>query len=349
MTDVLGPDWWLGADGRWHPPRGAAAVATLEPGSGADSGVPAGPYPPVPGAVPSPSVPPSPYPGAQGQFTTTLTATPMAQSAVLVAPPARDESSEFFAGTFGGNAVAAHRLQRRRGRRAALGAALVLAGAAAGGAYYLHEHPAVNAVAADTPIQAMALVSSAVDREASVHVQTTVPAQGGAATYVSDTAAASGREAVTQGTSQLSSLAVAGTLYVEANQGALTSILRVPATAAHQLAGKWLSFPSTSAVYGTLVKNLTTGQLLQQMTPTGTVTKTAPTVVDGVRVVGLQGELPGGFTGTLYVSSTGSPLPVEEVFTTPVGPTTTMFSDWGESVDVTPPTDAVPGASVGLS
>ena len=350
MSEALGPDWWLGADGRWHPPRGTAAVATLEPP------VPSRPLPAPPGPSVAPDLtqlpppPSSPYPGAggPGPFVSTLTATPMEQGAVLVAPPQRDES-EFFAGTFGGNPVAAGSLHRRRGRRAALVMAVAVVAAAAGGAYYVRRHPSPNAMAADTPTQAMALVTSAVDRASSVHVQTTVPAQGVAATYVSDTTVASGREAVTQGPAQLSSLAVAGTVYVEANQTALTTILQVPPATAQAAAGKWLSFPSTSAVYGILVKNLTTGTLLEQVAPTGTVTKSAPTTMDGVEVVGIEGQLPGGLTGTLYVASTGSPLPVEEVLDTPTGSVTTVFSHWGEAVDVTPPSDAVPGATVGLS
>ena len=71
--------------------------------------------------------------------------------------------------------------------------------------------------------------------------------------------------------------------------------------------------------------------MLTEVTPTRPVTKLAPSVVNVKSVVGIRGELPGGLPGTLYVSATGPPLPVEEVSHDSSGTTTATFTRVGSA------------------
>jgi hypothetical protein len=166
---------------------------------------------------------------------------------------------------------------------------------------------------------------------------------------VNDAATDSGRQTLTFGQARMTALVVGGTAYVKANQLALTSLLQVSPAVAQKFANKWLSFPSGDAAYKSLSQTLNLSSLLQEVTPTGTISKLSPSVVDGHSVIGLRGKLPGALGGTLYISTTGPPLPVEEVSPSSAGPTTAVFSDWGEPVNVTAPPGAIPGSAAGVS
>jgi hypothetical protein len=108
-----------------------------------------------------------------------------------------------------------------------------------------------------------------------------------------------------------------------------------------------LSFASNGPGYKQIAQSLTLSSLLKEITPTqGLVTKLPTSIVTGQSVVGIRGQLPGGLGGTLYVPVTGSPLPVEEISNATRGSTTAIFSDWGESVIVTPPLHSTPGGSI---
>ncbi len=122
----------------------------------------------------------------------------------------------------------------------------------------------------------------------------------------------------------------------------------IPSDTAQPFANKWLSFSSGSHPYQAISQTLTLSTLLQEVMPTEGISTVAPTVINGQPTIGLRGELPGKFMSTLYISTTGSPLPVESVTTTPAGTTTAMFSEWGEAVNVTAPPAAVSVSSIGL-
>jgi hypothetical protein len=236
------------------------------------------------------------------------------------------------------------------GRRAVFFTALALIAVGAGAFGYEISRGSESSITGDSPKQILALVNAAVQKEGSVHVATSLPSpQGGTATYVNDAATDTGRQTLTFGQARMTALVVAGTAYVKANQLAMTSLLQVSAPVAKRFANKWLSFPSGDAAYKSISQTLNLSSLLQEVTPTGTISKLSPSVVDGRSVIGLRGELPGELGGTLYVSTTGPPLPVEEVSPGSGGTTTAVFSNWGEPVNVTAPAGAIPGSAAGVS
>jgi hypothetical protein len=215
-------------------------------------------------------------------------------------------------------------------------------------AYSLAHGSGKNATIGASPSETARLTAQAVEQAGSVHVVTTIQLQGGTATYVMDDAATSGKQVITAGGAQVTAIVTNGTVYVNANQVAMSELFQAPSAAGAKYADQWLSFPSGSQAYKAIVQTLTIGSLLQQVTPTGQTTKLSPSVVKGQSVIGLRGHLPGGLFGTLYIADSGAPLPVEEVSTTNGDVTTSTFSAWGESVHAVPPAGSISGSQTGL-
>lgn len=140
--------------------------------------------------------------------------------------------------------------------------------------------------------------------------------------------------------------------YVHANMVALTGYFLLPDTTASRMAGRWISVRSNTAGYQRfwdgLSFEMTTGSFLDAITPVGPLTKTPTRTIDGRLVVGVHGKVPAwtgaapGTTETLYVAATGQPLPVssQEIFRS--SQVTTVFSRWGEKVQVTAPPGVTP-------
>ena len=308
MSDVWqGPGWWLASDGKWYSPESRPGGAILSR------------------SVTDTSAAPSTSPGPSPQ-----------------APATRADA--FYSGEFVvGSPQRPSRWTRRALLPLSIGAAVVvLVGAVLG---VVLGTGSKTSLSADSPTQIVALVTSAVQRAGSVHVVTTLPEVHGAAPiYDNDTGRTSGKQTITYANAEVQVVVVAGKAYINANSAGLSIFQAQPA--AQKYAGKWLAFSSGGQVYDAAAQTVTLSSLLQQVLPTGSISKLAPTRVNGRSVVGLVGALPGGFRGTLYVSTSGSPLPVQETLNTPTGRTTVTFSDWGEPVNVTAPTGAIPGDPV---
>jgi hypothetical protein len=200
-----------------------------------------------------------------------------------------------------------------------------------------------------TPRQAVVLTTAAVRQAGSAHVVTSLRVQGRTATYVNDVSAHSGREVISYHGAKVIVLEVGHTAYVRANVLALTNLFQSSTAEAQQLADKWLSFPSTGKDYKQISETLTLGSLLQQVMPTHLGSMSGTSIKNGQTVIGIRGKVSGGVSGTLYVSATGEPVPVEEVSSGRDGVTTAVFSHWGEPVRVAAPSGAIPGAGAGLS
>lgn len=103
---------------------------------------------------------------------------------------------------------------------------------------------------------------------------------------------------------------------------------------AYELIGdKWVA--STSAADLESFKDFTdfTTAITQMLNPSGTIAKTEQSTVDGQAVIGLKD----GEKGTLWVATTGDPLPVKIDGGTEGGVT---FTDWSTSVTITEPAAA---------
>ena len=189
----------------------------------------------------------------------------------------------------------------------------------------------------------------------SVHFETDVT-QGNATLQQSgDAGSTSGSEslAVNNGkiTEHMSAQVVGKTGYVKGNQVSLKNILGLSAAQSSKYAGQWLSFPMSNSNLAGLVAGLLRSQVATELSFGGPFTFAANATVNGQKAEGIKGTVSssGGspVSETLYVPSTGKPLPIEEV-TNPDAKAhtstihgTVSFSKWGEHVAVSAPSHSV--------
>lgn len=104
------------------------------------------------------------------------------------------------------------------------------------------------------------------------------------------------------------------------------------------LNGKWLKVPATDSRFAAFSRLTDMTALLGQvLKPTGTVVKSGTQALDGVRVIGLRDTT---HRGTLYVSATGVPYPVE-VVTTGAHPAVVKFDHWNQQITLHAPSDPI--------
>jgi len=144
--------------------------------------------------------------------------------------------------------------------------------------------------------------------------------------------------------------------YLQGDANYLQNSLGLTASGASTYAGRWIAFRSSDNGYEQVAGGDTLSTALTA-TPTGSLTMTKATMVDGKSVVGISGGLPadatqGGITGSevLYVSDTLPYLPVRLVAHvhqgTQSGTSLVTFSYWGEGVSVTAPSNSSPVSSI---
>jgi hypothetical protein len=197
--------------------------------------------------------------------------------------------------------------------------------------------------------QILSRADTAARAAGSVHFSSTTRQGSSSIVFSDDSAAGGGRQDITiSGGGQMTVLLVSGVGYVNGNVAALTGFLGLSAATAAQLAGQWISFSSSSPGYAQVADGVTTGSVLGEITPVGTLTKTASRTVDGQRLIGVRGpapasaQMPKGSTITLYVAATGRPLPVTCLEGTGRNQTDITLSHWGEQVSVSAPQTSVP-------
>ena len=145
---------------------------------------------------------------------------------------------------------------------------------------------------------------------------------------------------------RVSVVVFSGMAYVKANSAGWQLLVPDSTSSAQQLAGKWLSIPSSSQLFGQVAQTITLPGLMKEMTPTRAVSKVSAPSLDGQPVVDIQGQLPGGVFGYLYVPTTGDPVPAREQSRNKGGTTSTILTDWGERFTVSAPSGAIPADSV---
>jgi len=159
----------------------------------------------------------------------------------------------------------------------------------------------------------------------------------------------SGRQVITTsagGTAQV--LLIGSTAYIAGNHLALLRFFGLTSHIAAGVDGRWLRVPSSSPDYSAVVLDVTLPSQLSTVTPRGQLTETAPTTIDGQRVIGIKGRIPqsvGGPTlGTLteYVTATSTPLPVRAIYRFGNGVSAQVtFSRWGEHLSLHAPANVI--------
>jgi len=210
--------------------------------------------------------------------------------------------------------------------------------------------PVPAGLASLPPNQIVAKALAAARAAGSLHSASTAKTGLGSAVYSDDSSARAGRQVITEpgDGGHATILVLAGVGYIRGNAVALAGFFGLPDATAVQLAGRWLSVRPGQTGYQQIVQGVTTGSLLGASAPTGRLTVTPPTRVDGYPVVGVRGQvaasagLPPGSADILYVAATGRPLPVSVQEGTGSNEVTVVFSHWGENVRVSAPRHVTP-------
>ncbi len=208
-------------------------------------------------------------------------------------------------------------------------------------------------VASMPPNLILAEARAAAETAGSVHYVQTGRTTRQAAMNIGDVSSSTGHDVITiSDGSRATALLIGDVAYLRANLVALTGFFLLPDTTASRIAGRWISVRSGTAGYQRLWDGLefemTTGSVLDAVTPAGPLTRTPTKTIDGRLVVGVHGKAPAwtgaapGTTETLYVAATGQPLPVSCQESYRSSQVTTVFSRWGETVRVTAPPGVTP-------
>ena len=217
--------------------------------------------------------------------------------------------------------------------------------------------PAATAPAAGSAAAVVAASLAALKAGRAVHVTISSTVTNGSITYSDDAAADGGRQYITLSTGgSVTILYVGGVGYVEGDEQGLVGFMDVPSSEAQSLAGQWIAVHPGQELgansYADIVDGITLSSVASEIELAAPLTLTAPATVAGQRVVGVMGgvpaseQFPASARATLDVAAAGS-RPVREKVVASGGYTSTItFSDWGESLSLSPPQHPVaPAAS----
>jgi hypothetical protein len=235
----------------------------------------------------------------------------------------------------------------------------LLAGCSSGTGYPAQPSLSAGPSSSATPlaeqpaVRILAEADAAVQASGSVHI-TAHNAEGSrAVTYADDFSATAGREAVTtSGGGRATTLLIAGVGYIQGNVAALENYFGFPASVASHLSGRWISYHDGDPGYQTVASGMTLSGVVDEISLLAPLTRRSPRLVAGQLAVGVHGTAPaaaGGPAGakaTLYIASTGRPLPLSLQGEIPGEQSNATFSNWGEAVHLTPPPDAIRISSI---
>ncbi len=206
---------------------------------------------------------------------------------------------------------------------------------------------------AQNPQAAYKAALAAVSKQG-VHFTSTAVQNGIHLQITGDTGATSGSQDITlrrgKTLEHMTAMVVGSTGYVNANDAALHDVIGLTTAQSSKYAGKWLSFPTSSAL-GTLVSGLLNKEIATEVAMTGPYHYAKSATVQGQRAIAITGKVNASGGGTvpvvLYVAATGKPLPIEEV--TNPGKSggsssisgTVIFSNWGQTTTEKAPSHTV--------
>jgi hypothetical protein len=187
-----------------------------------------------------------------------------------------------------------------------------------------------------------------------VHFVSKATEQGISLEVVGDTGKTSGSQALElqsgSTTEELAVVLIGTTGYIRGNQSALEKIVGLTAAQSGTYTNKWLSFPTSDTALAELVSGLRNSDVASELVMAGPYTMGGTKTIAGHATRAINGTASTS-SGTkipivLYVDSTGTPRPVEEV-TNPKAKASSVsgtltFSKWGEMTQPIAPSKSVP-------
>jgi hypothetical protein len=187
-----------------------------------------------------------------------------------------------------------------------------------------------------------------------VHFSSVAKQDGATLSVSGDAGTTSGAQTltVTRGkvTEHLTARQIGSTGYVTGNEAALEDVIGLTKAESKKYANRWLSFPTSNTGLAELVGGLLSSEVAKELEIGGPYTLGKSTTVAGKKVAAVTGSVAtqsgGKVTVLLYIPTSGSPLPLQEV-TNPgkVGGSSAIhgvvtFTNWGENKSQTTPSNA---------
>jgi hypothetical protein len=236
---------------------------------------------------------------------------------------------------------------RRAAHAAVAGAACVIAISACGGGGSSGGKtvPKDNGLAAKSAQEILDAAKNAARQKATVHAAGTHVESGDteALTMDLDSAHDAAGGFLTINGDRIDVRRVGTQIYVKASKSFLETQAGLNAAQSTLAADKWLKTTTSNTDFAAFIDFTSIDELLK---PTGAVTKGTESVVNGQKVIGLVDSKGTADEGTLYISTTGDPLPAS-IVAGGSGSGTTTFTNWGASLNIVAPADAIDLSQLG--
>jgi hypothetical protein len=200
------------------------------------------------------------------------------------------------------------------------------------------------AALAESPSAQMKASLAAADAQQSVHYVSRATGASFSVTMVGDAGRSSGIQRITYTkggkSGHVTVMVVADTAYIRGDAFALQNYLGFTASAATEAKGKWISLAKTEPSYATVAAGVRLASTMSELRLKAPLSTLGSSQGGGRPVIGIRDKfLVSGhrFTGTLYVSASGSPLPVEEKQTSSVEKFDVVLSHWNEKLTLSAP------------
>jgi hypothetical protein len=165
-----------------------------------------------------------------------------------------------------------------------------------------------------------------------------------------DIGAKSGRQVIAIDGSHSTVIVLHDMAYIKGNEKAIVDYFQIPTKHPAAAAGKWISLAPTDGGYAAVSSAVTIASDFGSVTILGPLREGAVVTLGGHKVLPIIGHVKGssGSTvpATLYVTTSGTVLPVEFHVSKGSFSETTSWSDWGESIVLVTPAPSTPIARI---
>jgi hypothetical protein len=139
-------------------------------------------------------------------------------------------------------------------------------------------------------------------------------------------------------------LLVGPVAYVSGNMKTLVTYFGLSRSVAQKVGIRWVRIPSSDhGWYPTVADDATLPSALSDVKPSGHLVELSASELDGQSVIGIRGSMPerfkGGGTDTIFLTRSAHPMLVAASFAGSGQKVTNTFSQWGERVTTSPPTN----------
>jgi hypothetical protein len=161
-----------------------------------------------------------------------------------------------------------------------------------------------------------------------------------------DIGATSGRQNIVADGSIASVIVLPGIAYIRGNEKAVVHFFGIPTSHPKAIAGKWVSISSSTTGFATVTSAVTLASDFHEYKILGPLTEGSDVTLLGQKVLPISGFVAGpsnkSIPATLYVTTTGTVLPVELSLSGGNLKSTTVWTAWGHTVEIVAPKPSIP-------